>query len=46
MQKTSAQKVLITKFDDELTSEVAKSSRHSDPVDVTGDLVEKLVEVS
>lgn len=45
-RRSSAQKVLVTKFDDHLTSEVAESSRHSDPVQASNDLVKKLVEVS
>lgn len=45
-QKSSAQKAFVTKFDDHLTSEVAESSRCSDPVMASSDLVNKLVEVS
>ena len=41
-----AQKVVVTKFDVKLTSEVAESSRHSNPVDATIDLIEKLVVVN
>lgn len=45
-RKSSAQKALVTKFDDHVTSEMAESSRRSDPINASSDLINKLIEVS
>lgn len=43
--KSSAQKVVVAKFDDRLTSEVAKSSRRCDNIRANKDMIDKLVNV-
>ncbi|GMN52477.1 hypothetical protein TIFTF001_021615 [Ficus carica] len=42
--KSSTQKAIVAKFDDKLTSEVAESSRRSDPIVAIGDCAQKLIE--
>ena len=44
-RKSSAQKALVSKFDNKLTSEVAESSRRSNPIVAIDDCAEKLIEV-
>ncbi|GMN70611.1 hypothetical protein TIFTF001_039650 [Ficus carica] len=43
-RKTLAQKELVSKFDDKLTSEVAESSRRSDSIVAIDDCAEQLIE--
>lgn len=45
MRKSLVQRVIIAKFDDHLTSEVAESSRRSDYIWASKDMIELLVEV-
>ncbi|GMN48599.1 hypothetical protein TIFTF001_017760 [Ficus carica] len=42
-RKSSAQKALVSKFDDKLTSEVAESPRRSDPIIAFDDCADKLI---
>ncbi|GMN70443.1 hypothetical protein TIFTF001_039511 [Ficus carica] len=44
-RKSSVQRVIIAKFGDRLTSEVAESSRRSGHIRASEDMIEKLVEV-
>lgn len=44
-RKSSVQRTIVSKFDDCLTSEVAESSRHSNHIRVSKDMIEKLVAV-
>ncbi|GMN44763.1 hypothetical protein TIFTF001_013966 [Ficus carica] len=43
-RKLLAQKVVVAKFDDRLTSEVAKSSQHSNHIRANEDMIDKLVD--
>ncbi|GMN57044.1 hypothetical protein TIFTF001_026143 [Ficus carica] len=45
MRKSSAQKAVVAKFDDHLTTEVAESSRRSDHIWASKDMINKLVDV-
>ena len=44
-RKSSVKRAIVTKFDDRLTSEVEESSRRSNHVQASEDMIKKLVEV-